>query len=210
MEEPKEFGLLDDDDDITSSPLFDINFNIGGATNNSSPNPAATFSNNKIPIGAMNHHSVDSTFQGSDHQVLNTIRVQNKTNNSITVNNQSTLKTGQKRQTSTKFNISPNKPNSGKLELKAIERPRSHSPLKMSGIEEYVQLYGKRNSIEQLNQTNKITMNLKMDDLLATKTESSAYQMLSDFSVLTGDIDNFNDLSSRVKTGRKRVWIFQT
>lgn len=103
-----------------------------------------------------------------------------------------------------KFHISPNRPNSSaKLELKSIERPRSHSPMKMSGIEEYVQLYSK-NPLTTCDTQNKITMNLKMDDLLANKNESSSYQMLSDFSVLTGDSDNFEFKS---KT-RKKAWMF--
>lgn len=45
-----------------------------------------------------------------------------------------------------KLIISPNRPNANnpvKAELKGIDRPRSHSPLKLTGIEEYVQQYEK-------------------------------------------------------------------
>ena len=45
-----------------------------------------------------------------------------------------------------KLIISPNRPNANnavKAELKSIDRPRSHSPLKLTGIEEYIQQYEK-------------------------------------------------------------------
>ncbi|RNA31877.1 hypothetical protein BpHYR1_020539 [Brachionus plicatilis] len=96
--------------------------------------------------------------------------------------------------------INPNKPNAKKIELKSIDRPRSHSPLKLNGIEDYIQQYEKRKSTENLTHIpNKITMNLKMDDLLASKNESASYQMLSDFSVLTGDIEEFTSKINRKK-----------
>ena len=94
--------------------------------------------------------------------------------------------------------ISPNKPNATKIELKSIDRPRSHSPLKLNGIENYIQQYEKRKSTENLTHIpKKITMNLKMDDLLASKNESTSYQMLSDFSILTGDIEEFTSKKNR-------------
>jgi hypothetical protein len=98
-----------------------------------------------------------------------------------------------------RYNISPNRPNqNSRLELKSIERPRSHSPNKQAvkkiGMEEYIEMY-KTNPEAQFasqNNNNKITMNLRMDDLLATanlnKNESN-YQQLSDFSFMTGDTD---------------------
>ena len=150
--------------------------------------------------------------------IINTIKIQTKTNpvtmtvnvKSFNINNNNNVKQAPKRtstssttattptqtQTLNRFNISPNKPptpgteQSRKYEFKAIERPRSrpHSPLSlMRGIEEYAQQYASSNSINNASQ--KITMNLKMDDLLANSVKNETYQMLDDFSVLTGDIE---------------------
>lgn len=49
-----------------------------------------------------------------------------------------------------KMVISPNRPNASsatKAELKSIDRPRSHSPLKLTGIEEYVQQFEKNPNV---------------------------------------------------------------
>ncbi len=94
---------------------------------------------------------------------------------------------------SRRFNISPNRPNANqqtKLELKSIERRRVSSPLKLKGIQDYVESYSTGPSTTNTS-NNKITMNLKMDDLLASvKNESSAYQTLADFSIMTGETDH--------------------
>lgn len=116
-------------------------------------------------------------------------RLHSRSNSSQSFTNESTL---------SNLKISPNKPNGTKIELKSIDRPRSHSPLKLNGIENYIQQYEKRRSTENLSHIpNKITMNLKMDDLLASKNESTSYQMLSDFSILTGDIEEFTSKKNR-------------
>jgi len=146
------------------------------------------------------------------------VRTQTRgTNSSITVNinnnNIDNFNNSYARPRSSKFNISPNNPScsntainnpTNRLELKSIERPRSHSPLKMKGIEEYIQLYATNNSNSNANSTdlnNKITMNLKMDDLLANvKNDSNSYQALADFSFMTGD--QVNDV---IKTRRKSL-----
>lgn len=231
MEEPKDFQLLDDDDDVTSSPLFDLNFNIGGSISTSNGAVGAsnsTNNNKKIPIG-INQEFNDSKSDTS-HQILNTIKIQNKSNTTMTVTSNQNYQSGNNQQQNSnvnfntitiekpkasKFNISPNKPNANaRLELKSIERPRSHSPLKMKGIEEYVQLYASNAPSAASAQTsnnsasaNKITMNLKIDDLLANVKNESSYQMLSDFSFLTGDNDPLSgvDSNSKAKTRKKSL-----
>lgn len=187
IEEPRDFQLLDDDDDITSSPLFDMNFNLDAK---------------------MNDHNSSKTEP-------NSVRINSQTSNiSMTVNAKNTVSSSpqvSRPKPSTKFNISSNKPNtntSSRLELKSIERPRSNSPMKIKGIEEFVQLYAnKQNGQNQNQSSNKIKMNLKMDDLLANVGKNETYQMLSDFSVLTGDLDPITTNSQRgygKNKGRKK------
>jgi hypothetical protein len=96
---------------------------------------------------------------------------------------------------SSKFNISPNRPNAAvKLELKSIERPRSHSPnmppKPRIGLEEYVELAAAQSVTTPPSTAPKITMNLKMDDLLASSKTADQYQALDDHSFMTGDRDD--------------------
>ena len=194
MEKPNDFQLLDDDDDIMTS-----NFNAA----------------QNYLTGSLNSLNMPPT---------STIKIQNKSSNSsITVNNRTASVQVQrpsvlKPPRTSQFKISSNNPKANsmqRLELKSIERPRSHSPLKMSGIEEYIQLYANNvlaNSKRASNQTssqtqiNKITMNLKMDDLLSNvKNENNSYQMLSDFSFLTGDSDTMNEQNKFGVKPKKRT-----
>lgn len=187
MEVQRDFQLLDDDDDIGLSQIMTTSLYESSTSNKT---------NSSIRI---QHKGLNSTSSI-------TVNNNNKISNSLTnLNSSDTIKS---RPRSSKFNISPNNPNANntnKLDLKSIERPRSHSPLKMKGIEEYIQLYANNklnlsnkknsnmNSSSNVN-ANKITMNLKMDDLLANvKNDSNSYQTLSDFSFMTGDSDVVTD-----------------
>lgn len=122
----RDFGLLgEDDDDATWSPppinekAFNLDHNGGGGGKSSSHDPSKTFktiaSNNK------NNNEHAGGFSIGKIKVERPKPVQ-------------------------KMVISPNKPNANsaaKAEIKGIDRPRSHSPLKLTGIEEYVQQYEK-------------------------------------------------------------------
>ena len=172
MDEPvKEFQLLDDEDEQASTfdpSSFESAFS-SLSNKNAKTNPAPN----------------------------NTIKIQSKPNtNSMTIfNNTNRTNPNEKGKAYSqfKFNISPNKYDPEKLtklDLKPIERPRSrpHSPLNMKGIEEYVQLYATSSNPTSTSEQ-KITMNLKMDDLLSSVKNETSYQMLADFSVLTGDTE---------------------
>ena len=159
MEEPKDFQLLDDEDETTSSPLFDMSFNL------------------------------DSKFKTN-------AKTQSRPGSLSTKQAAPNSPALPRPRPTTKFNISSNNPTANtasRLELKSIERPRSNSPMKIKGIDEFVHLYAnKQNDPQQKQQTqntNKIKMNLKMEDLLANVGKNETYQMLADFSVLTGDPD---------------------
>jgi hypothetical protein len=190
MEDPKDFQLLDDDDDVTSSPLFDLNFNLNISNSSNNKNP-----NNKNGQEA----SSSTTFKSSSR---------NEPTNSLTRGGS----LGSSDASRYKYNISPNRPpasgsSAASLDIKPIERPRSHSPLKMKGIEDYIK-YHAQNRVatggakSQVN-SNKITMNLKMDDLLANSGKNESYQVLSDFDFLNSDMSSdVGDL--RGKSNRKR------
>ncbi len=179
MEVQKDFQLLDDDDDMSSSSQIMSKSLYDSSSSN------ATL-NNKI---------IKSNNNNNTSKISNSIT--NLDNSDILIS----------RPRPAKYNISSNNPNANnanKLEIKSIERPRSHSPLKMKGIEEYIQLYANNNNNKNttnsinINQTAsnnaKITMNLKMDDLLANvKNDSNSYQTLADFSFMTGDSDLITD-----------------
>ena len=134
-------------------------------------------------------------------QVGKDVNLLNNDDDDEIANNSSQLHSIRPIQHHTKFNISPNRPNANtaaRLELKSIERPRSHSPNLKSkiGIDQYVELYNKTATTETTAPANKITMNLKMDDLLASVTNKNVtggageqYQALDDFSFMTGDQD---------------------
>jgi hypothetical protein len=184
--------------------------------------------NNKYTTTTNNTKIINTIkIQTKTNPVTMTVNVKSFNNNNNNNNNNFNVKQAPKRtstssttattptqtQTLNRFNISPNKPptpgteQSRKYEFKAIERPRSrpHSPLSlMRGIEEYAQQYASSNSIN--NSSQKITMNLKMDDLLANSVKNETYQMLDDFSVLTGDIEELvsgeNSFKSRAKKAK--------
>lgn len=191
MDEPvKEFQLLDDEDEQTSTfdpSSFESAFSSLSNNKNAKPNPAP---NNTIKI-----QSKPNT---------NSMTIFNNTNNNKTNTNEKG-----KAYSQFKFNISPNKYDPDKLtklDLKPIERPRSrpHSPLNMKGIEEYVQLYASSSSSNPTSTSEqKITMNLKMDDLLSSVKNETSYQMLADFSVLTGDTEP--DFTNKNKPKRKSL-----
>lgn len=89
----------------------------------------------------------------------------------------------------TKFNISPNRPNANAhLELKSIERPRSHSPLKpRMGIDQYVETYKSSSGTTSSNE-NKIMMNLRMDDLLSSsKSGAAQYQAIDELGFMNAN-----------------------
>ena len=222
MNEARDFQLLDDEE----STFLELNSNF-------TSNAAMSGGNNKYSNSNSNYQQDEhiTTSNGNkshdynSNRIMNTIKIQNKSNTTMTVRNNnnnnntnntnsnslanpvsnyttSTTATGLSRPN--RFNISPNKlpdandpasTHAKKYEFKAIERPRSrpHSPLNMKGIEEYAQQYASTTSLNNNNDNGanaKITMNLKMDDLLASvKNEATTYQMLDDFSVLTGDIE---------------------
>jgi hypothetical protein len=219
----RDFQLLDDGDDDNSNEAYLVD--------NELSSPSSSFNNsiNNSKYGSYNNSNIINTIkiQTKSNPVTMTV-VASKTS-TTTINNNTNKQTSKRTTTSTattsttnRFNISPNKPptpgSSGgggggdtrKYEFKAIERPRSrpHSPLSlMRGIEEYAQQYASSNSINSTN-TNKITMNLKMDDLLASSAKNETYQMLDDFSVLTGDIEelvsNHNYSSNKAK--KAKAW----
>lgn len=202
MDEPRDFGLLgDEDDEITSSPLFDMKFNLDINQNQMQSSHHTTFNKNNASI---KNNDSSKTFKTISSNNSNT-------QDQSTTNNSGAFSLGkikvERPKPVQKMNISPNRPNANsqaKVELKGIDRPRSHSPLKLTGIEEYIQQYEKIGSNVSVNQGQKITMNLKMDDLLANVGKNdSAYQMLADFSVLTGDPDPLGTNSYGTQRGAK-------
>lgn len=120
----RDFGLLgeDDDDMATWSPpainekAFNLDHQNGG---NSSDSKFKSISSNN------NNHNQQQPTEGFS---IGKIKVERpKPVQKIT-------------------GISPNRPNANntvKADLKGIDRPRSHSPLKLTGIEEYVQQFEK-------------------------------------------------------------------
>jgi hypothetical protein len=175
MEVQKDFQLLDDDDDLMPSSQHNYN--------NNNPIQLESMKNNN------NNPMASSAYLTSNQTSTTTIQIES--NKSPKLN---------------RYNISPNRPNpNSQIELKPIERRRSQTPLKLKGIEECVQNYATTTSFSsQTNNNNnynnnKITMNLKMDDLLANVKNESSYQTLSDFSIMTGEQDNSFEIKNRLK-----------
>ena len=124
MEEPRDFQLLDDDDEVTSTPFSDVQAAKSGGK-------SATTTLSALPRG-----TTTTTTPAAN-----------------------------------RFNISPNRPNANaavKRELKSIQRPRSRaqSPM-LRGIEDVISSYEAAAAATNSQQpVEKITMNLRMDDLL--------------------------------------------
>ena len=125
---PRDTGLLGDDDEETWSPppLNNIKFDL-------------------------DHHQQQQHHTSDASKTFKTISSQNNESSS---NNGQPMAGGfsigkikvERPKPVQKLIISPNRPNANnpvKAELKSIDRPRSHSPLKLTGIEEYVQQYEK-------------------------------------------------------------------
>jgi hypothetical protein len=174
MAESKEFGILGggDDDD----------------------------NDNEMPL---HHHNNNNNKSQSNGNIQNTFNDNNRSGQLMT----SHSGLDGKDRTPHRYKISPNRPNVAlKLELKSIQRPRtrSQSPLRNNGLEEYIQQYEEKKAMkQQINpDQKKITMNLKMDDLLANVSKNQTYQTLDDFSFMTGDNEDiiggeFNNNNNR-------------
>lgn len=95
---------------------------------------------------------------------------------------------------------------SEKLQIKSLERPRRHSPMKSTGIEDYIKSYElSKDNNHQAKEMSKIEINLKMDDLLANVSSSNAnYQVLSELSFLHGDSDLVDSTRAKSKANTRR------